>query len=255
MWLGTRLRRRGRDKAQATFRRLSTGPEWERYVREEFALLAPAPVSRQSVVESFHRLYYETGEAGGTWKDTTWFGVPIWKSPLDLWVYQELIHELAPDLIVETGSAYGGSGLYLAMLCEAKGKGEVVSIDIGEWPNRPHHQRLTYITDSSTNPALVERVAERARGLRTVLVVLDSDHTYEHVLAELQAYSPLVTQGSYLVVEDTNINGHPVYEDFGPGPMEAVNDFLKEHDDFAVDPTREKFLLTFNPQGWLKKLR
>jgi cephalosporin hydroxylase len=143
--------------------------------------------------------------------------VPVWKCPLDLWVYQELIHELAPDLIVETGSAYGGSGLYLAMLCELVGKGEVVSIDIGEWPDRPRHQRLTYIVDSSTSPALVQRIAERARGLQTVLVVLDSDHRYEHVLAELQAYGPLVTPGSYLVVEDTNINGHPVYEDFGPG--------------------------------------
>jgi cephalosporin hydroxylase len=255
MGLGTRLRRRRRDRALAVFRRLSASPEWEQHVRQEFALLPPVPLSLETVLDGFHRLYYEAGEAGGTWKDTTWFGVPIWKSPLDLWIYQELIHELAPDLIVETGSAYGGSGLYLAMLCEAKGKGEVVSIDIGEWPNRPRHQRLTYITDSSTDPALVEQLAERARGLGTVLVVLDSDHSYEHVLTELRAYSSLVTPGSYLVVEDTNINGHPVYEDFGPGPMEAVNDFLKEHDNFAVDPAREKFLLTFNPRGWLKRLR
>ena len=216
---------------------------------------ATSPAFTETVLDGFHRLYYEAGEAGRTWKDTTWFGVPIWKSPLDLSICRELIHELAPDLIVETGSAYGGSGLYLAMLCEAKGKGEVVSIDIGEWPNRPRHQRLTYITDSSTDPILVERLTERARGLGTVLVVLDSDHSYEHVLAELRAYSSLVTPGSYLVVEDTNINGHPVYEDFGPGPMEAVNDFLKEHDNFAVDPAREKLLLTFNPQGWLKRLR
>jgi cephalosporin hydroxylase len=254
MWHGTRLRQRGRGKALAAFRRLSTGPEWERHVREEFALLAPAPASHQSVVDGFHQLYYETGEAGGTWKDTTWFGVPIWKCPLDLWVYQELIHELEPDLIVETGSAYGGSALYLAMLCEAKGHGEVLSIDIGEWPQRPCHQRLTYHTGSSTDPGLVKRIAERARPLPTVLVVLDSDHSYDHVLAELRAYSPMVTPGSYLVVEDTNINAHPVYEEFGPGPMEAVQDFLKERDDFAVDHSREKFLLTFNPHGWLRRL-
>jgi cephalosporin hydroxylase len=254
MWLATRLRPRARDKARAVFRRLSTGPEWERHVREEFALLAPLPGSRESVVDGFHRLYYEAGEAGGTWKDTRWLGVPIWKCPLDLWIYQELIHELAPDLVVETGTAYGGSGLYLAMLCEAEGRGEVVSVDIGEWPDRPLHQRLTYLTGSSTDRALVERVAERARGLGSVLVALDSDHSYEHVLAELRAYSPIVTPGSYLIVEDTNINAHPVYEDFGPGPMEAVQDFLKEHDDFAADPAREKFLLSFNPHGWLKKL-
>ncbi len=102
---------------------------------------------------------------------------------------------------------------------------------------------------------MVERLARRASDAETVLVVLDSDHSHDHVLAELRAYAPLVTPDSYLVVEDTNVNGHPVYEEFGPGPMEAVQDFLKENDTFAVDVTREKFLLTFNPGGWLKKLR
>ena len=97
-------------------------------------------------------------------------------------------------------------------------------------------------------------MAERAAGAGTVLVVLDSDHSRDHVLAEPRAYAPLVTPGSYLVVEDTNINGHPVYEAFGPGPMEAVQDFLKERDDFEADRSREKFLLTFNPRGWLRKL-
>ena len=85
-------------------------------------------------------------------------------------------------------------------------------------------------------------------------MILDSDHSYDHVLAELHAYSPIVTPGSYLIVEDTNINAHPVYEEFGPGPMEAVQDFLKERDDFEVDHSREKLLLTFNPHGWLRRL-
>jgi cephalosporin hydroxylase len=255
MPLPTALRRRLRDKALAASRRLSSGPEWERHVRREFALLAPCEGWRRSVVDGFHRLYYEAGEAGGTWKDTRFLGVPTWKCPLDLWVYQELLHELAPELIVETGTAHGGSALYLATLCEATGHGEVVSVDIGEWPDRPQHPRLTYLTASSTDPAAVERVAARAHGARTVLVVLDSDHRRDHVLAELYAYAPLVTPGSYLVVEDTNVNGHPVYEEFGPGPMEAVEDFLKDRDDFAADPTREKLLFTFNPRGWLRKLR
>jgi cephalosporin hydroxylase len=251
----TSLRRRLRNKALAAARRLSTGAEWERHVRDEFALLAPCDGWRRSVVDGFHRLYYETGEAGGTWKDTRFLGVPTWKCPLDLWVYQELLNELSPDLIVETGTAHGGSALYLATLCEAGGRGEVVSVDIGEWPNRPSHPRLTYLTASSTDPAAVRRIAERARGVETVLVVLDSDHRRDHVLAELRAYAPLVTPGSYLVVEDTNVNGHPVFVEFGPGPMEAVEDFLKEHDEFAVDLTREKFFLTFSPRGWLRKDR
>jgi cephalosporin hydroxylase len=250
----TSLRLRLYDKALAASRRLSTGPEWERHIRTEFALLRPPSRGHDTVVDEFHRLYYETGFEGGTWTDTTWFGVPALKCPSDLWIYQELIHELAPDLIVETGTADGGSGLFLATLCEAKGNGEVVSVDIEVRPERPSHRRLTYVTGSSTDPAIIERLAERASGARTVLVLLDSDHSHDHVLAELRAYARLVTPGSYLVVEDTNINGHPVYEHFGPGPMEAVEDFLKDNDAFAVDRSREKFLLTFNPGGWLRRI-
>jgi cephalosporin hydroxylase len=249
------LRRRLHTTALAASRRLATGAEWERHVRDEHALLASGDGWRRSVVDAFHRLYYETGLAGGTWTDTRFLGVPTLKCPLDLWLYQELLHELRPGLVVETGTAHGGSALYLATLCEVGGGGEVISIDLEERPDRPRHPRLTYLTASSTDPAAVRRVAERARGVDTVLVVLDSDHRRDHVLAELRAYAPLVTPGSYLVVEDTNVNGHPVYEEFGPGPMEAVEDFLKEHDEFAVDPAREKLLLTFSPRGWLRKLR
>ena len=85
------------------------------------------------------------------------------------------------------------------------------------------------------------------------MVVLDSDHHRDHVLAELRTYSALVTPGSYLIVEDTNINGHPVRPEFGPGPMEAVDEFLRESPDFAIDPEREKFFLTFNPRGFLRR--
>jgi cephalosporin hydroxylase len=255
MSLVTRLRLRASLKALAVSRRLSTGPEWERHVREEFALLAPPPGWRDSAVDGFHRLYYDTGYSGGTWADTRWFGVPTLKCPLDLWIYQEIVHELAPDLIIETGTADGGSGLFLATLCEAKGRGEVISLDIEVRPGRPCHDRLKYLTGSSTDQAVIERLIRRASDAETVLVVLDSDHSYDHVLVELHAYAPMVTPGSYLVVEDTNINGHPVYEHFGPGPMEAVEDFLKDNDAFAVDVTREKLLLTFNPRGWLRKLR
>jgi cephalosporin hydroxylase len=252
--LPTSLRRRVRDKALAASRRLSTGPEWERHVRDELALLAPCEGWREAVTDGFHRLYYERGEAGGTWKATTFLGVTTWKLPLDLWAYQELLWELRPGLVIETGTAHGGSALYLATTCETLGAGEVVSVDIGHWPDRPAHPRLSYLTASSTDPVVVDRLAERASGAGAVLVLLDSDHRRDHVLAELRAYAPLVTPGSYLVVEDTNVNGHPVYEAFGPGPAEAVHDFLKERDDFEVDRSREKFLLTFNPGGWLRKL-
>jgi cephalosporin hydroxylase len=257
--LPTSLRTRLRANARSAGERPSgdpapEGPVHQDRSRSESPSARPQPPDPERVADGFHRLYYERGEAGGTWKDTRFLGVSTWKCPLDLWVYQELLAELRPGLIVETGTAHGGSALYLATMCETLGAGEVVSVDIGEWPDRPVHPRLTYVTASSTDPRVVEELAERAERAGTVLVVLDSDHSRDHVLAELRAYAPLVTPGSYLVVEDTNVNGHPVYEAFGPGPMEAVQDFLKERDDFEVDRSREKFLLTFNPGGWLRKV-
>src|SRR5919112_6427329 len=166
------VRARLRDKALAASRRLSTGPEWERHVRDDFNLLAPSEAWRETVADGFHRRYYDAGEGGGTWKDTRFLGVPTWKVPLDLWVYQELVWELRPGLIVETGTAHGGSALYLATLCQTIGHGEVGSVDIGHWPDRPAHPGLTYLTASSTDPQAVAQVAGRAEGAGPVLVVL-----------------------------------------------------------------------------------
>ena len=210
--------------------------------------------SQAQIVDRFHELYYDAHRSGGTWYATTWLGIPVWKSPLDLWIYQEMIHEIAPDLIVETGTAFGGSALYLASLCKLMGKGHVVTIDVQEEPGRPRHERITYLHGSSISGPIVERVRAMAYK-KSVLVLLDSDHSRDHVLKELQSYAPLVTPGSYVVVEDTNLDGHPVFPEFGPGPMEAVAEFLGSDSHFEVDRTREKFLMTFNPGGFLKRVR
>jgi len=151
-------------------------------------------------------------------------------------------------------TAFGGSALYLASICDLIRHGHVVTADVTEAPNRPQHERITYLIGSSTSPAIVERVTAMARG-KSALVILDSDHRKEHVRAELEAYAPLVGPGGYVVVEDTNVNGHPVLPDFGPGPMEAVDDFLEEHPEFTVDTSREKYLMTFNPRGYLRRVR
>jgi cephalosporin hydroxylase len=206
---------------------------------------------RARTIRDFHRLYFES--SWRTWKNTSWLGVKAQKSPLDLWVYQELVVSLRPQLIVETGTAAGGSALFLATVCDAIGSGEILTIDTESRGDRPAHDRVTYITASSTAPEAVEIVAERAAGKAPVIVILDSDHSREHVLAELRQYAEFVTPGSYFVVEDTNINGHPVLPNFGPGPMEAVQDFLSERDDFAPDHDQEKFFLTFNPGGFLRR--
>jgi cephalosporin hydroxylase len=208
---------------------------------------------RSVVVDQFHRLYYHS--SASTWKQTFFNGVTIWKCPLDLWLYQEIIAEIKPDLIVETGTAYGGSAYYLASLCDFHNHGRVVTIDIVHKPDRPQHPRITYINGSSVDPAIVGTVAGMVNEDSTVLVILDSDHSHGHVLAELRTWHGLVSVGSYVIVEDSNINNHPAHPRFGPGPMEAIDEFLSESDRFVVDETKHKFLMTFNPRGYLKRIR
>ncbi len=205
--------------------------------------------SAGETVDDFHRAYYESQ----VWKSTLWLGVPAQKTPSDLWIYQELLYELRPRVIIETGTAHGGSALYLASVCDLLRRGEVISIDIHDPGNRPRHPRITYVGGSSTAPEVFNRVVELLSEREPVLVILDSDHAEEHVLAELRLYAPLVTPGSYLIVEDTNVNGKPVFPDHGPGPAEAVETFLAGNPGFTVDRGREKFLLTFNPGGFLRR--
>jgi cephalosporin hydroxylase len=203
------------------------------------------------IVRSFHRLFYESSLR--TWSNTRWLGVGAQKCPFDLWVYQELLHELRPAVIVECGTADGGSALFLASICDLLDEGEIVSVDIRENPQLPAHDRITYLTGSSTAPDIAEAVRQRVNGRSPILVLLDSNHERDHVLEEMRLYGPLVTPGSYLVVEDSNINGHPVLPEFGPGPAEAIDAFLAESDEFEIDESREKYFLTFNPRGYLRK--
>lgn len=208
---------------------------------------------QRDTVEQFHKLYYDTGTMGKTWSETYWMGARVAKCPFDLWVYQELLYELRPDLIIECGTLYGGSAAYLASLCDLLDQGRILTIDVHPREGRPEHDRITYITGSSTDDGIVARVKGEIQPDDTVLVILDSDHRKTHVLDELRTYHDIVTPGSYVIVEDTNINGHPVAPEFGPGPMEALEAFLQENDDFEIDKSREKFYLTFNPKGYLKK--
>lgn len=202
------------------------------------------------VVDQFHIMFYTSN----AWEMVSWLGVPTWKCPFDLWIYQEIMYELRPDIVIESGTAFGGSALYLASLCDLLGHGRVLTIDIEPRPGRPAHARIDYLLGSSTDPQIVATVRERLNGAHRVLVILDSDHHRDHVLAELRAYAPVVSVGSYLILEDTNI-GHPVPNPMGPGPMEAAIAFLHETDAFEIDRRREKLELTFNPRGYLRRVR
>ena len=172
-----------------------------------------------------------------------------------MWIYQEILNEIKPDIIIEAGTYKGGSALYLANICDILGKGKIFTIDIDYVKGRPKHKRITYLRGSSTSETLVNQIKKQIKKDDVVLVILDSNHTKKHVLNEMRIYHKIVTEGSYMIVEDTSVNGHPVKTYFGEGPMEAVKTFFKENNDFVIDKSREKFLLTANPNGYLKKIR
>jgi cephalosporin hydroxylase len=199
----------------------------------------------------FHRKYYKLRHR--TWLNTRWLGVRCAKVPFDLWIYQELISELRPDAIIETGTYQGGSALFLASMCDLVGNGRVVTIDIEERAGLPSHERITYVNGSSVAPGTLAQVKDLVGDARTVMAILDSDHSYDHVLEECRIFGELVTPRSYLIVEDTNVGGRPIKPRNRPGPWEAVHQYLDENDDFEVDLSREKFFFTFNPHGYLRK--
>ena len=204
----------------------------------------------RAAVARAHDVFY----ASNAWTKATWLGSQALKNPLDLWVYQEIMAETRPEVVVETGTYRGGSTSFLASVCDLLGAGEVVSIDVEPMrDDYPRHPRITYLAGrSSTDPDVVAEVRERAAG-RPLFVVLDSDHSQAHVEAELEAYAPLLPVGCYVVAEDSNIG--LIRKDLMPGPREAVEAFLARDDRFEIDREREKFLLTFNPSGYVKRVR
>jgi len=200
----------------------------------------------------------------------TWMGRPIIQFPQDIVAMQELIWKVQPDLIVETGVAHGGSVVFSAsMLALLGGAREVIGIDVDIRPHNraaleahPMKPFIHLIEGSSTDPQVIAEVKARAASRKRVLVALDSNHTHAHVAAELEAYAPLVSVESYLVVFDTVVEDLPDALSAqrawkrGNSPKTAVHDFLARHPEFVVDADFEaKLLLTVAPDGYLKRLR
>ncbi|MEG4301599.1 cephalosporin hydroxylase family protein [Microcoleus sp. D3_18a_C4] len=197
----------------------------------------------------------------------TWMGRPIIQFPQDIMAMQEIIWEVKPDLIIETGIAHGGSLILYASLLELiGGDGEILGIDVDirqhnrlEIESHSMFKRITMIEGSSIDEKVAHQVYDFAKGKKTVLVLLDSNHIHDHVLKELQLYSPLVTKNSYLVVFDTLIEDMPdnFFQDrpWGKGnnPKTAVWEFLKTNKRFEIDTNIEaKLLITVAPDGYLK---
>lgn len=211
--------------------------------------------SRKVWFDAFSRSYYKSN----VYLETHWMGYQVVKCPLDLWAYAEIIWETTPDLIVETGAYIGGSALYLAHALDAVGDGEIVSIDLRPLEEMdvefPEHDRIEFLPGvSSTDPVALSHVKQKAQGKR-VMVILDSDHTKAHVLRELNLYSPLVAKGCYLIVEDTNPWSYMALGHSECGPAEALKEWQPVNRGFEVDRHRERWVLTQNPGGYLRRVR
>ena len=205
----------------------------------------------------------------------SWLGRPIIQNPIDIMAMQEIIWEVKPDLIIETGIAHGGSLIFSASMLELNAAcggsidAEVLGIDIDiRAHNRkaieehPMSRRISMIQGSSIAPEIIAQAVEKAKDKKRVLVCLDSNHTHEHVLAELQAYAPLISGGSYCIVFDTFVEDVPadVFENrpWHPGnsPKTAVWEYLKTHPEFEIDKSiHQKLLITVAPDGYLKRVR
>jgi cephalosporin hydroxylase len=213
-----------------------------RYIKWKLlAWLSQAP--SLDAIDRFHADYYNAGAKGGTWANTTYRGVTTCKCPMDMWAYQELIHSLRPRYIIETGTAWGGTSLYLADICKLIGHGKVLTVDKHPSGFPIHEHLMQFVGDSvEMAPELIKTCLGHP-----FMLILDSDHSKKHVAKELEAYYQGAT---YIIVEDTNVNGHPVFKGHGPGPYEAVDLFLGRHPERVEE--EPVHLLSFN--RYLKRL-
>lgn len=184
----------------------------------------------------------------------SWHGVRTLKMPTDMWNYQEIIHERRIEHVIETGTRHGGSALFFLQTLKACGRrGPVISIDVDAGARQIEPQPgLHFLVGDSASSRMVEQAASLLPEPRGPLfLILDSDHSMHHVLRELEVWVPFLRPGDYLVVEDTNVNGHPVRPEHGPGPWEAVMEFRRRHPGWLIaDPQRErKYGCTAAPDG------
>jgi len=215
----------------------------------------------KGTVKKFNEIYFDSfigrmssGEAN------TYLGVPIQQYPTDCWIMREIINEVKPDYIIETGTGWGGSALFFAsVLKNVNPNGKVLTVDINPRTelaekNKLFGQMVEVIKSDSVAPDLISKLKERVRNQK-VFVTLDSLHTYEHVKKELELYSDLVSVGSYLVVQDTYFYRHPNVNSIGHGPWKAMTEFLQEVDNFVIDKSVEVHFISQHESGFLKRIK
>ncbi|MBS0533677.1 MAG: cephalosporin hydroxylase family protein [Proteobacteria bacterium] len=198
----------------------------------------------------------------------TWLGLPIIQLPQDIVATQEIIWSCRPDVIIETGIAWGGSVALYASLLQLLDKGRVIAVDVNLMDHvrdqimaLPFANRIHLLKGSSTDPAIAAAIRQKIAPGQSVMVLLDSDHSHDHVLDELRLYAPLVTKGQYLIVSDTIVDDIPAQRHrprrWGPGnnPKTALKAFIAEHPGFAVDRAiDDKLLMTYAPGGYCRRV-
>jgi cephalosporin hydroxylase len=210
---------------------------------------------RQFLAPTVHSLFFrELISKTKNFGTVTWMGHPIWQNVFDLQTIQETIVATRPSLLIECGTNRGGSSMFYAHLFDLMGNGEVITVDVERLHNLSH-PRITYLIGSSTASEVLEVMRQRAgAAVGPVMVILDSDHSANHVRQELSCYASLVTPGSFCLVQDGVIDKLPPLRAGRPGPLVAIEDFLRTTDEFEVDNERcERFLITHHPKGWLRR--
>ncbi|GIU87284.1 MAG: hypothetical protein KatS3mg009_1799 [Acidimicrobiia bacterium] len=211
------------------------------------------PAQPVPVPEDLRVAFTDAFWRGLAWQTTTWLGRVVGRPPADLFVYQELIAQTRPDWVIETGTGTGGRAHFLATVCDLLGHGRVVTIGRGGSP--PEHPRLVHVARDPLGPHTLDEVRRIVGEVPNALVVIGTRANNTQTLRQFERYAPFVPVGSYVVVEDTIVNGHPVWPGFGPGPAEAIKAIMNTRGDFAPDPGCERYGLTFNPGGFLKRIR
>jgi cephalosporin hydroxylase len=188
------------------------------------------------------------------WRRTTWLGAPVRTAPTDLLAYQEIISRVRPEWVVDVGGSDPGRPTFLASICQLIGHGKVLSIGERDGEGQPPHPRLLCCPPEPLDASVRDHVHSLVGGGNAVVVLGTCAHR-DATTAQFEAYADLVGVGSYVLVTDTVVNGHPVWTSFGPGPMEGIKQILNRNGDFVSDPEMEKYALSFNPGGFLRRVR
>jgi cephalosporin hydroxylase len=214
------------------------------------------------LIDDFHNLVYDSQD----WDRMKWLGVHAEQNPNDVWSCQQIFFETKPDFVVEAGTNHGGGALVWATLLSVINRdAKVLTIDIADKHQAARQvplfqEKVEFFLGSSTSEQVFKAIRARVQD-KKVVVILDSNHTKDHVLAEMRLYGDLVSVGSYMLVQDTNINGHPAFPSYGPGPWEAVEAFMAAGGRsqggavFEIDRSRELLFFTMHPKGYLKRVR